>query len=256
MSERQVQRWTGLKGKRVLITGASSGLGAFFSRILASHGARVAVAARRITECERVCSEIGDLGEAIPVSLDVTQAASAVDAVNSILEAWGGLDIVVNNAGTAGTCPLVEETEASWDRIIDTNLKGAFLVGQAAARVMTGGGSIVNVASILGLRVANQLGAYGASKAGLIQLTRTMALEWARNDIRVNALCPGYVETDLNRDFFATEAGRALIRRIPQKRLGTLSDVAGPLLFLCSDDSRYVTGTSLVADGGHLVSSL
>ncbi len=132
-------------------------------------------------------------------------------------------------------------------------------MGQAAARAMARdgkGGTLVNVASILGHRVAGHVSAYCASKAGLVQLTKSMALEWARHKIRANALCPGYVETDLNRDFFASEAGTALVKRIPYRRLGQMTDLDGPLLFLCSDASAYVTGTSLVVDGGHLVSSL
>ena len=171
----------------------------------------------------------------------------------AVLAAWGRLDMLVNNAGVTTTTPLLDQDEASWTRIMDTNLKGAFIVGQAAARVMAAdgkGGNIVNVASILGVRVAGQVAAYSASEAGLLQLTRSMALEWARHGIRANALCPGNVETDLNREFFASEAGKALIRRIPTRRLGQ------PLLFLCSDASAHLTGASMPVDGGHLVSSL
>jgi NAD(P)-dependent dehydrogenase (short-subunit alcohol dehydrogenase family) len=155
------------------------------------------------------------------------------------------------------TVPLLDLREADWDRILDTNLKGAFLVGQAAARLMRGnGGAIVNVASILGERVAGQLAPYAASKAGLLQLTRAMALEWARYGIRVNALCPGYIETDLNRDFFQSEAGQAMIRRIPQRRLGRPEDLDGALLLLASQAGAFMTGTAITIDGGHLVSSL
>ena len=241
--------------RTVLITGASRGLGAHFSEILAASGARVAVAARRSADCEAICDRIRAAGgEALAISLDVTAPASAGAAIAAVSAAWGRLDVLVNNAGVTTTTPLLDQDEASWSRILDTNLKGAF-----AARAMTAdgkGGNIVNVASILGLRVAGQVAAYSASKAGLLQLTRSMALEWARHGIRANALCPGYVETDLNRDFFASEAGKALIRRIPTRRLGQLSDLDGPLLFLCSDASAHVTGASIAVDGGHLVSSL
>ncbi len=246
--------------RTVLITGASRGLGAHFSEILAASGARVAVAARRSADCEAICDRIRAAGgEALAISLDVTAPASAGAAIAAVSAAWGRLDVLVNNAGVTTTTPLLDQDEASWSRILDTNVKGAFVVGQAAARAMTAdgkGGNIVNVASILGLRVAGQVAAYSASKAGLLQLTRSMALEWARHGIRANALCPGYVETDLNRDFFASEAGKALIRRIPTRRLGQLSDLDGPLLFLCSDASAHVTGASIAVDGGHLVSSL
>lgn len=249
-----------LRGQRVLVTGASKGLGAYFAERLAAAGAHVAVAARRIDDAERVCHAIrGADGEATAVALDVTSRKSACEGVAMARAALGGLDILLNNAGVTETVSILDQDEASWDKILDTNLKGAFLAGQAAARLMVQdkrGGIIVNVASIIAFRIAGQVAAYAASKAGLLQLTKSMALEWARYGIRVNALCPGYIATDLNKDFFASEAGRALIKRIPQRRLGTLDDLEGPLLFLCSDASRFMTGTSLVADGGHLISSL
>lgn len=249
-----------LDGKVALVTGGSQGLGAFFAATLAAAGARVAVAARSVAACEGVAARIVAAGgEAMPLALDVTQGGCAAAAVAAVTEKWGSLDLLVNNAGVTASMPLMDMDEAAWDRVVDTNLKGAFLAGQAAARQMArqdGGGAIVNVASILGLRVAGQVAAYAASKAGLVQLTRSMALEWARHKVRANALCPGYVETDLNRDFFATEAGKALVRRIPARRLGALEDLAGPLLFLASDASAYVTGATLAVDGGHLVSSL
>ncbi|MDI4663358.1 glucose 1-dehydrogenase [Xanthobacter autotrophicus] len=249
-----------LDGRSALVTGASGGLGAFFAERLAAAGARVAVAARRRDACAELCARIEAAGgTALPVALDVCDEASAAAAVGEVVAAFGGLDILVNNAGVTGTTPLMDETAEAWDRILDTNLKGGFLVGREAARAMAKagrGGRIVNVASILGLRIAGQVAAYAASKAALVQLTKSMALEWARHSIQANALCPGYVETDLNRDFFSSPAGEALIKRIPSRRLGTLDDLEGPLLFLCSDAARYVTGTTLVVDGGHLVSSL
>ncbi len=149
-------------------------------------------------------------------------------------------------------------TESDWDAVVDTNLKGAFFLSQAIARRMReqGGGAIVNVSSILGLRVAGNVAAYAVSKAGLVQLTKALALEWARFGIRVNALCPGYIETDLNRHFFETDAGDALVRRIPLRSLGRFEDLDAPMLLLCSDAGRYMTGSTLVVDGGHLVSSL
>ncbi|WP_454918720.1 SDR family NAD(P)-dependent oxidoreductase [Xanthobacter sediminis] len=249
-----------LDGRAVLVTGASQGLGAFFAEQLAAAGAKVALGARNVAACAALAEKITAAGGvALPVALDVTDSASAAAGVAAVAEAFGRLDGLVNNAGVTATVPLLDLTEESWDKVVDTNLKGAFLTAQAAARRMAqdkGGGVIVNVASILGHRVAGQVAAYAASKAGLVQLTRSMALEWARHGIRANALCPGYVETDLNRDFFATDAGQALVRRIPNRRLGRLEDLAGPLLFLCSEASAYMNGTSLVVDGGHLVSSL
>lgn len=249
-----------LTGRRALITGASKGLGAHFAQTIATAGADVALAARDAQSCERLCAEMRQNGvKAVAVAMDVTSGASVHDAVTRAACTLGGLDIVINNAGVTETVPLIDQDEQTWDRILDTNLKGGFLVAQAAARIMRDaktGGSIVNVASILGHRVAGQVGAYAASKAALVQLTESMALEWARYGIRVNALCPGYIATTLNQDFLASEPGQALMKRIPQRRFGKLPDLEGPLLFLCSNASGYVTGTSVVADGGHLVSSL
>lgn len=246
-----------LAGKLALVTGASSGLGLHFAGVLAVQGAAVVLAARRVEALEAARAGIAATGgTASTVALDVTDPAS----VEAVFAAMGGApDIVVNNAGISDDRPALEMEAALWDSVIDTNLKGAFLVAQAAARRMKSdgkGGSIVNVASITGLRPAGNLAAYAASKAGLIHLTKTLALEWARHGIRVNALCPGYIETDLNRAFFAGEAGKAMIRRIPQRRLGRPEELDGALLLLAGDAGSYITGTALVADGGHLVSSL
>ncbi|WP_448203123.1 SDR family NAD(P)-dependent oxidoreductase [Azospirillum sp. sgz302134] len=249
-----------LTNRTALVTGASSGLGRHFATVLAASGARVALAARRRESLDEVVAEIADAGgQAVAVPLDVTDAASVRDGVREAAGMLGGVDILVNNAGTTVSKSALDHSEADWDRVIDTNLKGAFLVAQEAARVMKDagkGGSIVNIASILGLRVAGHVAAYAASKAGLVQLTQALALEWARYGIRVNALAPGYMETDLNRDFLATDAGQALVKRVPQRRLGRLSDLDGPLLLLCSDASAYMTGAIVPVDGGHLVNTL
>lgn len=244
-----------LAGRRALVTGASSGLGRHFARVLAAAGAAVTVGARRVERLEDLAQEIAAAGgTAQTVALDVTDAASVAAAI-----AGDAFDIVINNAGVTLDGPALKTAEADWARVIDTDLTGVFRVAQGAARAMVdagAGGSIVNIASILGLRVAGNLSAYATAKAGVVQMTKSLALEWARHGIRVNALCPGYIETDLNRDFFASEAGRALIKRVPQRRLGRMSDLDGPLLLLASDDSAFMTGTEIVVDGGHLVSSL
>jgi NAD(P)-dependent dehydrogenase (short-subunit alcohol dehydrogenase family) len=198
-------------------------------------------------------------GTAHAVSLDVTDAASVKAAVAKAADLAGGLDIVVNNAGIADTHSSMDLPEENWRRVLDTNLDGAWRVAQAGAQAMLAGGrggSIVNIASILGLRVANNLLAYSAAKAALIHLTRALALEWARHGIRVNAIAPGYVETEINSDFFKSEAGQAMVRKIPQRRIGTARDLEGALLLLASGAGAYMTGSIVVADGGHLVNSL
>lgn len=249
-----------VEGQCALVTGASSGLGWHFALTLARAGARVAVAARRMDKLGQVVAEIEAFGgDAVAVTLDVTDARSVREAVSEAEDRLGSLTVLVNNAGVAVTKPLLEQKEADWNRVVDTNLTGAWLVAQEVARRMVThetGGSIINIASILGLRVAGAIPAYCAAKAGLIQLTRAMALELARHRIRVNALAPGYMETELNRDFFASEAGQRMIRRIPQRRLGRLEDLNGPLLLLASDASRYMTGSVVTVDGGHMVSTL
>ena len=255
-----MQTFSDLKGKVALVTGASSGLGRHFATVLAREGVRVGLGARRIDALEGVAEEIRDRGgTATVVGLDVTSAASVANAVQHIARELGPIDILVNNSGTSVAKPLLEHTEQDWDAVVDVNLKGAFLVATEVARHMRDAqraGSIINIESILSFRQAGAIAPYAASKAGLTQLTRSMALELARLRIRVNGIAPGYFATDINREFFETEPGRALIKRIPQRRLGEVHDLNGPLLLLASDASRYMTGATLVVDGGHLCSSL
>lgn len=244
-----------LAGKTALVTGASSGLGAHFARVLAGQGAAVTVAARRVDRLESLCAEIAAAGgSAKAVAMDVTDAASVAQAF--VGEVY---DVVVNNAGVTYDGPALKTAEDDWNWVINTDLNGVFRVAQAAGKALVDagrGGSIINIASILGLRVAGNLSAYATAKAGVVQMTKSLALEWARYGIRVNALCPGYIETDLNREFFASDAGKSLIKRVPQRRLGQMSDLDGPLLLLASDESSFMTGAEIAVDGGHLVSSL
>ncbi|MCB1719098.1 MAG: SDR family NAD(P)-dependent oxidoreductase, partial [Candidatus Competibacteraceae bacterium] len=218
-----------LSGQIALVTGASSGLGQHFALILAQAGADVVLAARRVEPCQQIAEQIQALGRrAIAVSMDVTQVASVDHAVQAAHTELGPITILCNNAGIAVTRAFLEQSEDEWDRVLDTNLKGAYLVGQSVARHMSEhglGGSIINTASIAGFRVAKQLSAYVASKGGLIQLTRAMALELATYNIRVNALAPGYIETEINQGFFQTVAGLKMVKRIPQGRIGRLSDL-------------------------------
>ncbi|MBB97425.1 MAG: 2-deoxy-D-gluconate 3-dehydrogenase [Rhodobacteraceae bacterium] len=248
-------QWPGIKSRKALITGASSGLGAHFARLLAEQGAVCTLAARRVDKLESLAAEISAAGGQVDtLTLDVSDPDGVEQALDGRV-----FDIVVNNAGVTATAKALDHDAATFSHVIDTNLNGAFGVARQCARAMVEagqGGTIINVASILGVRVAGMVAAYAASKAGLIQASRTMAQEWARHGIRVNALCPGYIETELNRDFFATDAGRALIKRVPQRRLGQPSDLDGPLLLLASDLGAFMTGTEVVADGGHLVTSI
>lgn len=238
-----------------MVTGASSGLGAHFAELLAKEGAHVVVAARRIDRVKDLCSDLNARGyQATPLALDVGTA----DAVEHALHGYV-FDLVVNNAGVSHSCSALDLDSKTLDTVIDTNVKGVFHVARTTAAAMRADGrpgSIVNIASILGSRVSGHVAAYAASKAAVLQLTRALALEWARFDIRVNALSPGYIETELNRDFFATDQGQALIKRVPQRRLGQPKDLDGALLLLLSEMGRFITGADIAVDGGHLVSSL
>jgi NAD(P)-dependent dehydrogenase (short-subunit alcohol dehydrogenase family) len=249
-----------LEGKTALVTGANGGLGGHFAQTLAKAGAKVAIAARRIDSLQAVKEAITAAGgRAEAVALDVTDAASVARAFEDASAALGPVTVVVNNAGIAVTKPLLDHTEEDWQQVIEVNLNGAWRVAQAAARHMVKndkGGSIVNIASILGLRVSSQVPSYAASKAALIQLTKAMALELARHRIRVNALAPGYIETGINREFFDSDAGQALIKRVPQRRIGQPEELDGALLLLASDAGSYTTGAVLAVDGGHLVNTL
>jgi NAD(P)-dependent dehydrogenase (short-subunit alcohol dehydrogenase family) len=249
-----------LGGKVALVTGASGGLGLHFARTLSGAGAKVALAARRREQLEANVASIASAGgEAMAVAMDVTDAQSVERAIAEIAEGLGPATIVVNNSGIAVPGTALDVDPDGWDRVMDTNVKGAWLVSRAAAKRMIEAkleGSIVNIASILGFRVAGQVAPYATSKAGLLHLTRALAFEWARHRIRVNAIAPGYIETDINREFFASDAGKALLARIPQRRLGQPENLDGALLLLASEASAYMTGSAIVVDGGHLQSTL
>ncbi|MHB2167654.1 SDR family NAD(P)-dependent oxidoreductase [Alsobacter sp. R-9] len=251
-----------MRDRHVLVTGASGGLGEHFARLLAGCGAAVTVAARRIDRLQTLVNELAAAGapHARAVALDVTDEGSIASALaTAVADGAPPLDVLVNNAGVAASESAIDVDAAIFDRVLDTNLRGPFLLSVGAARAWRDAGRpgvIVNVASILGLNVAKGVAPYTVSKAGVVQMTKAMALEWARYGIRVNALCPGYVATDINAAFFATEAGQRTIQRIPMRRIGTPEDMDGAFLLLASDASAFMTGSVLAVDGGHLVTGL
>ncbi len=243
-------------GKRALITGASSGFGRHFAMTLAKAGADVAIAARRVDRLDDLAGEIRETtGRAVhAVALDLADTGTISACAESTIRQLGGIDLLVNNAGTVVPKPSLKQTEADWDSVLDVNLKGAFFMAQAAARAMAdqeSGGAIVNISSLLAERVSKSEISYCVSKAGLSHMTRALAYEWAKYGIRVNAIAPGYVETDLNRAFLQSDAGQAMKKNLPIRRFGTPEDLDGALLYLCSGASSWTTGTVLTVDGGH-----
>jgi NAD(P)-dependent dehydrogenase (short-subunit alcohol dehydrogenase family) len=243
-----------LTGRAAIVTGAGKGLGRHLALTLARAGARLALAGRNLDHLAAVAAEIeaGD-GRAIALHLDVRDGESVRRVVAAAETELGPIAILVNNAGVTVWKPALEQTEADWDVVLDTNLKGAWVMAQETARHMQRlghGGSIVNIASILGLKAEKQVVGYAASKAGLVQLTRVLALELARYGIRVNAICPGYFPSEMTEGFLSGPLGETLINRIPQRRIGEHRDLEGPLLLLASDAGAYMTGSVLVVDGG------
>lgn len=249
-----------LTGRTAMVTGASSGLGRHFAETLGEAGARVVLTGRRMDRLDARALELRQMGiQAMTVEMDVRDGQSVCSAVQGVLRETGALDILVNNSGVALTKPLLEHTDEDWESVIDTNLSGAFRVAREVALSMVAakrGGAIVNVASILGLRVARKLAAYIASKAALLKLTEAMAVELAPHRIRVNAIAPGYIVTALNRDFLHSPAGDTLKKRIPMGRFGAPSDLDAALLLLASDASSFMTGSVVTVDGGHHINSL
>jgi NAD(P)-dependent dehydrogenase (short-subunit alcohol dehydrogenase family) len=246
-----------LQGRVALVTGASSGLGQHFAHVLHAAGATVVLAARRIDRIEAEAARLGERARAI--ALDVSDEASILATFETLGASGVVCDVVVNNAGISGSSMLLQMETAEWDDVVKVNLRGPFLVAREAARRLVAAkrpGSIVNIASILGLRVSPAVAPYMASKAGLIHLTRSMAFEFARYGIRVNALCPGYFSTEINADFLQTDYAQASLKRVPQRRVGDLRDLTGPLLLLASDAGAFMTGEALVVDGGQSINAV
>ncbi len=253
-----------LEGKIALVTGASSGLGNRFARVLSKAGATVVVAARRMERLKELRAEIeADGGEAHVVSLDVTDVDGIAQAIAEVESKAGPIDILVNNSGVATTQRLVDVTPADYDFVMGTNTEGAFFVAQAVGRRMIArskeaearnesqpSARIINIASVGGLRVLPQIGLYCMSKAAVIHMTKSMAVEWGRYGINVNAICPGYIRTEINEAQFDSDAGQKLVAMLPRRRVGDPSDLDGLLLILAADESRFINGSIITADDG------
>ena len=250
-----------LNGKTALVTGASSGLGHHFAKALSAAGANVVICARRIERLNHLADEIEQGGgKALPVMMDVTQTDSIKEAFDSAEQAFSHVDIVINNAGIGDPGDFLSMSEESWDSMMDTNLKSVWRLSQEAANRLIKhkkSGSIINIASILGLRVAPKLSHYATAKAGVIQLTKSLGLELARHQIRVNAIAPGYIRTEMNDAFFSSEPGQDYIKqKMPMRRLGNVDELVGPLLLLASDAGSFMTGSVITVDGGQVVNAL
>jgi len=249
-----------LTGKVALVTGASSGLGAHFSQVLGEAGAKVVLAARREEAlAERVQALTAQGIDAFAVAMDVSDRASVDAAVETAASHFGGIDVLINNAGIADNQRFLDMSEESWQRVIDVDLTGVFRVGQAVARHMAAqgrGGSIVNIASVLALIVQPTQANYCTAKAGVVQLTNAMARELSREKIRVNAIAPGYFKTEINAEFFESQAGQDYAKKLFPRRIGELSELSGPVLLLSSDAGSYMTGVTLAVDGGTMLSKV
>ena len=251
-----------LSGRIAFVTGASGGLGAQFARTLSRAGAAVVLASRNLDKLKALRAEIdGEGGDAHVMELDVTDHASIKSAVAHAETEVGSIDILVNNSGVSTTQRLQDVAEDDFDYVFDVNVKGAFFVAQEVAKRMiaraTGsapgsytGGRIINIASMAGLKVLPQIGTYCMSKAAVVQMTRAMATEWGRFDINVNAMCPGYIDTDINHHHWATESGQKLVQMLPRKRVGKPEDLDALLVMLCSDQSHFINGAVISADDG------
>jgi len=247
-----------LTGKVAIVTGGYHGIGRAIAEGLAEAGAHIVICARSLERCVKACDEIGKIGiKALALRCDITRVDEITEMVRKTVEEMGRIDILVNNAGVGGSeKPILKMSEEDWDCPVNVDLKGAFLCARAAVPEMIkqGGGKIINVASITAMIGIPNMSAYCASKAGLVQLTKVMALEFMRYNIQVNALCPGYFLTPMNQKFFATDAGQKIVREnIPMKRLGRVEELKGTAIYLASSATDFMTGACIVIDGGQTI---
>jgi NAD(P)-dependent dehydrogenase (short-subunit alcohol dehydrogenase family) len=252
-----------LSGRVALVTGASGGLGAQFARVLAKAGAGVALAGRRVEKLKSLRAEIeAEGGDAHVVALDVTDHDSIRSAVAHTETEMGTIDILVNNSGVATTQPLIDVESEDFDYVFDVNVRGAFFMAQEVGKRMIArakgaapgtftGGRIVNIASMAGLRVMPKIGVYAMSKAAVVQMTKAMALEWGRYGINVSAICPGYIDTEMNHMQWETEQGKKLISMLPRRRVGNPADLDVVLMMLCANESHFINGAVIQADDGY-----
>lgn len=246
--------WFDLSGRVALVTGAGKGLGRAIAEALAQAGADVALASRTQGDLDAAAEDIRRSGRrALVVPADVSREASIVAMTNTVIDHFGHIDILVNNAGIEGQGAITDMSAERWDAITDVNLRGPMLCCKHVGPHMIARrrGKVINVASVFATRVARYMGAYAATKAALVQLTRTLALEWMRDNIQVNALCPGYIRTPMNQDWFETEQGKRFIEKLPSGRIGEPHEIQAAAVFLASDATSYITGTTLYVDGGH-----
>ena len=254
-----------LSGRVALVTGASSGLGPQFAKTLASAGCGVVLAGRRIERLKTLRAEIeAGGGDAHVVTMDVTDIVSIKAGIAHAETEMGTIDILINNSGVSTTQKLVDVSEEDYDYIFDTNTKGAFFVAQEVGKRMLArakgaapgtftGGRIVNIASMAGLRVLGQIGVYCMSKAAVVHMTRSMALEWGKYGINVNAICPGYIDTEINHHHWKTEQGKKLVDMLPRKRIGRPQDLDTTLMMLVANESHFINGAVIQADDGFAV---
>lgn len=254
----EIPSYFDLRGKVAIITGGATGIGRGIAEGLADAGADIVIAARRMEKCESACSEVNVRTgvRTLPCRCDITIPEDVRSLIKTVSDSFGNIDIIVNNSGVGGSeKPILKMSDSDWDLVLNTNLKGVFTLSRVAVEKMIEqgvGGKVINVASIGGMIGWPNMSAYCASKGGCVQLTKVMALEWAQHNIQVNAILPGYFETPMNEAFFASDAGKKVIKaNIPMQRIAHIDEIRGAVVFFASQASSFMTGSALVIDGGY-----